>query len=146
MNTKWNWIVPFLFACIGLTTAQAQSTNEQWRIDSNKRTFYVWDYKSNQYQSRDHEDEHTVIEVRMISSAQNGYVVIALTDNGVSRMFHGSITQFTENEKERSWSLQSKNLQSNLTFDKQTKDWIYKYEVEDNRYKKIFIFKESQAI
>lgn len=143
MTLNLKWLFLFLFAVLGLATAVAQSTNEQWRIDSDKRTFYVWDGKTNQYQSRDHEDEHTVIEIRMISSPNNGYVVVALTDNGITRLFHGSITQFVENEKERVWSLQSKNLQSNLTYDKLNKEWIYKYEVEDNRYKKIFIFKEA---
>lgn len=146
MRLKLKWFLPIIFAFIGVSSVQAQATNEQWRIDSNRRTFYVWDDKSNQYQSRDHEEEHTVIEIRMISSANNGYVVLSLTDNGVSRLYHGSITQFYENEKERVWSLQSRNLQSNLTFDKLSKEWIYKYEVEDNRYKKIFIFKEALSI
>ncbi len=123
---------------IGFATF-AQVDN-QTRYISEQRQFYMWSAEKDSYVLKETEYENSLIDIREIGSKSNGYVVISLTDNGVVRMYHGSITDFNVKDKEGSWSLRSKLLQGKLTYNPEKNQFTYMYEAGDNRYNKIFIF------
>ncbi len=123
---------------IGFATF-AQVDN-QTRYISEQRQFYMWSAEKDSYVLKETEYENSLIDIREIGSKSNGYVVISLTDNGIVRMYHGSITDFNVKDKEGSWSLRSKLLQGKLTYNPEKNQFTYMYEAGDNRYNKIFIF------
>ncbi len=130
----------FLLLVSSISFAQVDS---QTRYISDSRQFYMWSPEKDSYELKDTEYENSLIDIREIGSKSNGYVVISLTDNGVTRMYHGSITDFTKKDGEGSWSLRSKVLQSKLTYDPEKNTFTYLYEAGDKRFNKIFVFNVS---
>lgn len=115
----------------------------QTRFASDSRQYYVWNESRNSYELRETEHEHSLIEIREIGTKGAGYIIISLADDGQSRVFHGSITGFNNNEmNEGSWSMRSKNLQGRLTYNAEKHTVTYTYEANetDKRYNKILIF------
>ncbi|RYG42179.1 MAG: hypothetical protein EOO01_23590 [Chitinophagaceae bacterium] len=118
--------------------------DSQVRYHSGHRQFYQWSAEKQDYELKDDEYETSVIDVREINSNRNGYVVLSLTDDGKTRMYHGSITGFKKDGDQDVWALRSKILKSKLVFDPKKKNIIYSFEAADDRYMKIFIFDISQ--
>ncbi|NMH26946.1 hypothetical protein [Flavobacterium silvaticum] len=114
--------------------------DSQVRYNSNHRQFYQWNAEKQDYELRDDEYETSLIDVREINSNRNGYVVISLTDDGKTRMYHGSITGFKKDGDQDVWALRSKILKSKLVYDPVKKTIIYSFEASDDRYMKIFVF------
>ncbi|HEX8270846.1 MAG TPA: hypothetical protein VF581_13215 [Flavobacterium sp.] len=131
-----------LFVLFSSTALLAQ-VDTQVRFQSDSRQFYMWSDEKDGYELRETEYENSVIDIREIGSKSNGYVVISLNDNGVVRMFHGSITDFNEKDSEGSWSLRSKILKGKLTYNPEKNTFTYLYEATDKRYNKIFVFNVS---
>ncbi|HEX8563491.1 MAG TPA: hypothetical protein VF676_10975 [Flavobacterium sp.] len=131
-------LLALLFSALSFAQVDSQT-----RFISDSRQFYMWNAEKDDYELRETEYENSLIDIREIGSKSNGYVVISLTDNGVVRMYHGSITQFTSKENEGSWSLRSKLLQGKLTYNPEKNQFTYMYEAGDKRYNKIFVFNVS---
>ena len=78
--------------------------DSQKRFQSDSRKYYVWSVEHSVYELQENEFEHSIIDIREIGSKSNGYLVISMVDNGLARLQHGSITNFTQdNEDEGSW-------------------------------------------
>lgn len=113
----------------------------QTRYTSDSRQYFVWNDASNSYVMRENEFENSVIDIREIGSRSNGYVTISLVDDGKARLYHGSITGFSVNEKkEPTWQMRSKIMKSKLTYNPQDHTFTYVYEADEKRYNKIFVF------
>ena len=124
------------------TAALSAQTDSQTRYTSDTRQYYVWSDASNSYIMKENEFENSVIDIREIGSRSNGYISISMVDDGVARLYHGSIQAFSVNDKhEPTWQLRSKTLKSKLTFNPEDHTFTYLYEANDKRYNKIFIFK-----
>lgn len=127
----------FLFSC---ATVFAQ-VDTQTRYNSDSRQYYVWNDASGSYVMRENEYENSVIDIREIGSKSNGYVSISLVDDGKARLFHGTITGYSVNEKkEPTWQMRSKILKSKLTYNPDEKTFTYVYEADEKRYNKILVF------
>ena len=133
----------FVLTAFLFTALSFAQVDNQTRFISDSRQFYVWSPEKDDYELRETEYENSLIDIREIGSKSNGYVVISLTDNGVVRMYHGSITGFTAKENEGSWSLRSKLLQGKLIYNPEKNQFTYMYEAGDKRYNKIFVFNVS---
>jgi len=140
-------LLPFslLFFC---TTIFAQ-IDTQNRFSSDSRQYFVWSDTSNSYLLRETEFEHSTIDIREIGSRSNGYIAISLTDNGRSRLFHGSITAFSVNEKKEStWQMRSKNMKGKLTYNPTDNNFTFVYDANEKRYLRILVFslKEEEEV
>lgn len=131
-----------LFLLLLFISANAfAQVDTQTRFTSDSRQYYVWNDAQNSYELRETEHEHSLIEIREVGSKSSGYIVISLTDDGQSRIFHGSITGFANNEmNEGSWSMRSKTLQGRVTYNAEKHTVTYTYEANDKRYNKILVF------
>lgn len=126
-----------------LTISFAQ-IDSQLRINSDERNYYLWNSEKENYDFIATEYEHSIIDIRVKGSKNNGYIAISLVDDGRARLFHGSIKNFTINQNnEQEWILNSKNLRSKLTFNEKENTFTYLYDSNDEntRYLRIFIFK-----
>lgn len=132
-----------LFIIAFVQTSFAQIDN-QIRLTSNHRTYYQWNEERNDYLVLDNEYESSVIDIREINTNRNGYIVISLTDDGVTRLYHGSIKGYSNENGIETWSMRSKVLKSKLVYDKEKKQVSYSYEATDQRYNKIFVFDLSE--
>lgn len=120
---------------------QPERVNDQKRYKSDSRMFYVWNDTRDAYDLRDNEFENSVIDIREIGSRSNGYIMIALTDDGKVRTYHGSIAGFTIDEEGNStWTMRSKNARGKLVLNAKKKTLTYSYESNEKRYVKIFVF------
>ncbi len=141
------YIIPmkklFVTLLFAISAASFAQVDNQTRFISDSRQFFMWSAEKDGYELKETEYENSLIDIREIGSKSNGYVVISLTDNGVVRMYHGSITGFNTKENEGSWSLRSKLLQGKLTYNPEKNQFTYMYEAGDKRYNKIFIFNVS---
>lgn len=132
-------IYNILFLFIGWSSFAQVDT--QTRFTSDSRQYYVWNDDRNSYELRETEHEHSLIEIREVGSKSAGYIVISLTDGGQSRIYHGSITAFANNDmNEGVWSMRSKTLQGRLTYNAEKHTVTYTYEANDKRYNKILVF------
>ncbi|RZJ24998.1 MAG: hypothetical protein EOO48_14010 [Flavobacterium sp.] len=114
----------------------------QTRYTSDTRQYYVWSDASSSYIMKDNEFENSVIDIREIGSRSNGYISISMVDDGIARLYHGSITAYSVNDKnEPTWQMRSKTLKSKLTYNPENHTFTYVYEADEKRYNKIFIFK-----
>lgn len=131
-----------LFLLLLFISANAfAQVDTQTRFTSDSRQYYVWNDAQNSYELRETEHEHSLIEIREVGSKSSGYIVISLTDDGQSRIFHGSITGFANNDmNEGSWSMRSKTLQGRVTYNAEKHTVTYTYEANDKRYNKILVF------
>lgn len=116
-------------------------TDSQLRYVSNSRQFFMWNDKTQSYELKDNEEEHSVIDIREHINKNSGYAVITMTDDGKTRLFHGNITGYQSDAGESSWSLRSKILKSRIVLNTAKKTLTYSYEANDERYMKIFVFK-----
>ncbi len=132
-----------LLLCFAIGYSQKDA---QTRYNSNYRQFYVWNEEKQTYELKDTEYEHSVIDVREINASNNGYVVISMTDDAKTRMYHGSITGFRVDGTENIWSLRSKILKAKLVYDPLKDTFTYSYEANGDRYMKIFVFKLTDEI
>lgn len=126
-----------------LTMAQTmpEKINDQRRFYSDSRLFYVWNEQKEAYDLRDTEYESSVIDIREINTKSNGYIVIALTDDGKTRLYHGSIINYSVDEDGIStWILRSKNTRGKFSLDHKKKKITYSFESNEARYVKIFVF------
>lgn len=124
------------------TAALSAQTDSQTRYTSDTRQYYVWSEASKSYIMKENELENSVIDIREIGSRSNGYISISLVDDGIARLYHGSITAYSVNTKnEPTWQLRSKTLKSKLTYNPEEHSFTYLYEADEKRYNKIFIFK-----
>lgn len=135
---KTNSILLFLNLCC--LTIQAQ-IDTQKRFQSDIRKYYVWNIDSEKYEMKETEYENTVIDIREIGSKTNGYVVISMIDNGVARLHHGSIYEFSKtNENEGTWLIRSKYMRAKLTYNAKENTITYLYDADNKRYRKLMIF------
>ncbi|NHM07163.1 hypothetical protein G4D82_08010 [Flavobacterium sp. CYK-4] len=137
----------FIFSLLlffGLNTV-AQTTpakvNEQRRFNSDSRLFYVWNPERDAYDLKDTEYESSVIDIREINTKSNGYIVISLTDDGKTRLYHGSIVNYSiDDEGVATWILRSKSARGKVALDPKKKKITYSFESNETRYVKIFVF------
>jgi hypothetical protein len=144
---KKYFILIILFAFSWQSKAQIDT---QKRFQSDTRKYYVWNIEGNAYLLKETEYEHSVIDIREIGSKTNGYIVISMSDNGLARLHHGSITAFSQDsENEGTWILRSKNMKAKLTYNPKENKMTYLFEADDKRYNKLIIFDvapDSQVI
>lgn len=120
---------------------QPERVNDQKRYKSDNRMFYVWNEQRDAYDLRDNEFENSIIDIREIGSRSNGYILLALTDDGKVRTYHGSIAGFTIDEEGNStWTMRSKNARGKLVLNAEKKTLTYSYESNEKRYVKVFVF------
>lgn len=130
-----------LFQVVVFAQQLPEKVNDQKRYKSDNRMFYVWNESKDAYDLRDTEFENSVIDIREIGSRGNGYILLALTDDGNVRTYHGSIIQFNIDENGNStWVMRSKNARGKLVLDPKKKTLTYSYESNEKRYVKIFVF------
>lgn len=133
----------FIFFITFCISAQTMPTklNDQRRFHSDSRLFYAWNQERDAYDLKDTEYETSVIDIREINSKNSGYIVIALTDDGKTRLYHGSIINYSVDEEGIStWILRSKSARGKLSLDHKKKRITYSYESNETRYVKIFVF------
>lgn len=123
-------------------SASAQ-TDSQARYVSDFRQFYMWNEEKQTYELKDTEEEHSIIDIREQINKNSGYVVICMTDDAKTRMYHGNITGYKHENGESTWSLRSKVLKSKAVLNAEKRTLTYSYEANDERYMKIFVFKLS---
>lgn len=115
--------------------------NEQTRYVSDSRLFYTWNEQKDAYDLKDTEYEYSIIDIREINTRSNGYIAISLTDDGKTRLYHGSIISFNVDEEGSSvWVMRSKNARGKLVLNPVKKILTYSYESNEQRYVKIFVF------
>jgi hypothetical protein len=127
-----------LLLCAAL--AFSQQHDAQTRYNSGFRQFYQWNGVTKTYELKDSEYESSIIDIREINFSNNGYIVIAMTDDAKTRLYHGSITAFNIEGDDEIWSMRSKILRSKLVYNRKKKTITYSFESNDERYMKIFIF------
>lgn len=116
-------------------------TSTQTRFNSDNRLYYVWNEEKQDYDLKETEFENSIIEIREIGSKSEGYIIITLNDNGIVRLYHGSIKDYQENDKKESiWVLRSKNTRGKLIYNDEKKTFSYSFESDKKRYLKIFVF------
>ncbi len=138
-----NLITSFLLFISVLTSAQTMPTklNDQRRFNSDSRLFYVWNPEKDAYDLKDTEYEHAVIDIREINTKTSGYIILSLTDDGKSRLYHGSIVNYSvDDDGISTWILRSKSARGKLSLDHKKKKITYSFESNETRYVKIFVF------
>ncbi len=138
-----NLIIGLLFFCTFSSFGQTapEKINDQRRFYSDSRLFYVWNQDKDAYDLKDTEYENSVIEIREINTKSNGYIIIALTDDGKTRLYHGSIINYSvDGDGISTWILRSKNARGKLSLDHKKKKITYSFESNETRYVKIFVF------
>ncbi len=135
-------MIRLLFLFFFFSAAAVAQIDTQQRFTSDSREYFIWSDDTNSYILRENEYEHSMIDVREIGSKSNGYIAISLVDDGRSRLFHGSITAYSVNEKnEATWQMRSKTMRAKLTFNEKDQTLTYIYDANETRYQKILVFK-----
>ena len=131
----------FSMSFFALSQTMPEKLNDQRRFFSDSRLFYAWNQEKDAYDLKDVEYETSVIDIREINTKSNGYIAIALTDDGKTRLYHGSIVNYSD-EKEgiSTWILRSKSARGKLSLDHKKKKITYSFESNEKRYVKIFVF------
>ncbi len=118
----------------------------QSRFHSDYREYYTWNEASRSYILQEKEYEHSIVEIREIGSKNHGYIALSISDDGRARLFHGSITAYTVNDKkEPTWQMLSRTMKSKLTYDPKEHTFTYLYDAGDLRYEKILVMKVDQS-
>lgn len=87
------------------------------------------------------EYEHSIIDIREIGSKSNGYIAVSMLDNGLTRLHHGSIYNFTKtSEIEGTWLFKSKNSKAKLTYNPKENTITYLYDADNERYNRLMVF------
>ncbi len=135
-------MIRLLFLFLAFSATAIGQIDTQQRFTSDSREYFIWSDDTNSYILRENEYEHSIIDVREIGSKSNGYIAISLVDNGRTRLFHGSITAYSVNEKkEATWQMRSKSMRGKLTFNETDQTLTYIYDANETRYQKIMVFK-----
>lgn len=136
MKTKFALILLLVFS----SSMKAQ-IDTQKRFQSDSRKYYVWNTEFDKYELKETEYENSVIDIREIGSKTNGYIVISMNDNGLARLHHGSIIEFTQtSEEEGTWLIRSKFMRAKLVYNPKENTITYLYDVDGKRYSKLMIF------
>jgi len=115
--------------------------DSQKRFQSDTRKYYVWNIFEKKYELMETEYEHSIIDIREIGSKTNGYIVISMLDNGLTRLHHGSIYSFAKtSETEGSWLFKSKNSKAKITYNPKENTITYLYDADNDRYNRLMIF------
>lgn len=134
----------FLLFSLALYAQIPERINSQMRYFSDSRSFYVWNPEKEVYDPKDAEYEESIIEIREINTANNGYVILSLTDNGKVRLYHGSIiSNSIDPDGNATWVLRSKNARGKVVLSPKNKTITYSFESNSERYLKIFVFNLS---
>ena len=128
-------------ALVLYSLAASAQTDSQTRYVSNSRQFFMRNDARQTYELKDTEEEHSLIDIREQINKNSGYVTIAMTDDGKTRLYHGNIVGFKNENGESTWSMRSKILKSKLVLNTEKRTLTYSYEANDERYMKIFVFK-----
>jgi hypothetical protein len=137
------FIFSLLFFISIAISAQTMPTkvNEQRRFNSDSRLFYAWNAEKDAYDLKDTEFETSVIDIREINTKSSGYIVISMTDDGKTRLYHGSIINYSiDDEGVATWILRSKSARGKVALDPKKKRITYSFESNETRYVKIFVF------
>lgn len=138
---KTNYSILLLFFVVFNTFSQIDT---QKRFQSDTRKYYTWNSQVQKYELKETEYEHSIIDIREIGSKTNGYIVISMVDNGLTRLHHGSIKSFAQTaEDEGTWLFQSKNMKSKLTYNPKENTITYLYDADKDRYNRLMIFTVS---
>jgi hypothetical protein len=131
----------FSMSVFAASQTMPEKLNDQRRFFSDSRLFYAWNQEKDAYDLKDVEYETSVIDIREINTKSNGYIAIALTDDGKTRLYHGSIVNYSVDEEGLStWILRSKSARGKLSLDHKKKKITYSFESNEKRYVKIFVF------
>ncbi|WNM18779.1 hypothetical protein [Flavobacterium capsici] len=126
-----------VFTCVNIF---AQVDNQK-RLQSDVRKYYVWNNDEKKYELMETEYEHSIIDIREIGSKTNGYIVISMLDNGLTRLHHGSIYNYSQtSENEGTWLFKSKTSKAKMTYNPQDNTITYLYDADNNRYRRLLIF------
>lgn len=129
------------FSAFLLAQTTPTKVNEQRRFNSDSRLFYVWNEAKDAYDLKDTEYESSIIDIREINTKSNGYIVISLTDDGKTRLYHGSIINYSvDDDGISTWVMRSKTARGKLVLDPAKKKITYSFESNETRYVKIFVF------
>ena len=140
MKTKFTVLLIFV------TFSFYAQIDTQTRFQSNFRKYYVWNDVANTYELKDTEYENSTIDIREIGSKSNGYVVIGMVDNGLARLHHGSITNFSQdNDNEGTWQMRSKLIRAKITYNVKENTITYLYDANKDRFLRLIIFTVSQS-
>jgi hypothetical protein len=133
------YLLLLLVFAFGFQTKAQIDTQKRFQSDSRK--YYVWNFEANAYELKETEYEHSIIDIREIGSKTNGYIIISLIDNGLTRLYHGSITGYSQdNKNEGTWYTRSKFIKAKLTYNPKENTMTYLFEANDTRYNKLFVF------
>ncbi|MCF6130730.1 hypothetical protein [Flavobacterium wongokense] len=136
MKTRFALILVFVFSL----SVKAQIETQK-RFQSDSRKYYVWNNEYDKYELKETEYENSIIDIREIGSKTNGYIAISMIDNGVVRLHHGSIYEFTQtSEEEGTWLIRSKFMRAKLVYNPKENTITYLYDAENKRYSKLMIF------
>jgi hypothetical protein len=120
--------------------AYSQVDNQK-RFQSDTRKYYTWNSSEKKYELMETEYEHSIIDIREIGSKSNGYIAVSMLDNGLTRLHHGSIYNFTKtSEIEGTWLFKSKNSKAKLTYNPKENTITYLYDADNERYNRLMIF------
>ena len=134
-------LILLFFSVLMLAQTMPAKVNEQRRFNSDSRLFYVWNQEKDGYDLKDTEYESSIIDIREINTKSNGYIVISITDDGKSRLYHGSIINYSvDDDGISTWVMRSKSARGKLVLDPSKKKITYSFESNETRYVKIFIF------
>jgi hypothetical protein len=113
----------------------------QKRFQSDSRKYYIWNFEKGAYELKETEYENSVIDIREIGSKTNGYITISMIDNGLARLHHGSISNFSqESSNEGTWIFRSKYMKAKITYNPKENTMTYLYDSDDKRYNRLIIF------
>lgn len=133
----------FLLSISSIIYAQIDT---QIRFQSNSRKYYVWNTEANTYELKDTEYENSTIDIREIGSKSNGYVAIGMVDNGLARLHHGTITNYSQdNENEGTWQMRSKMVKAKITYNAKENTITYLYDATKERFLRLIIFTVAQS-
>jgi hypothetical protein len=136
MKTRFALILVLVFSF----SVKAQIETQK-RFQSDSRKYYVWNNEFDKYELKETEYENSIIDIREIGSKTNGYIAISMIDNGVVRLHHGSIYEFTQtSETEGTWLIRSKYMRAKVVYNPKENTITYLYDVDGKRYSKLMIF------
>lgn len=136
MKTKF-----FLFLIVLTCNNIFAQINNQNRLQSDQRKYYTWNSEEKKYELQETEYEHSIIDIREIGSKTNGYIVISMLDNGLTRLHHGSIYNYTRNsEDEGTWLFKSKDSKAKITYNPKENTITYLFDADNDRYRRLMIF------
>ncbi len=131
----------FIFLMIFSTTTTFAQIDNQKRFQSDQRKFYTYNYDFQKYELKETEYEHSIIDIREVGSKTNGYIAISLHDNGLTKLYHGSIYSYTQDSKdEGTWLFKSKDNKAKMTYNPKDNTITFLFDGNKERYTKLYVF------